>query len=181
MSALKLAVPEVPKAPELIPVFTFNLKLASDPASIYANNESDKTLNLATIANGEVKTVPNKLGLELDIHSIYGTDDLNIKNSVSTASLDCKLYGKTANGSGVFIYYPGKVQLDETSVSVFTKKTKEAAIEDSYVTCNPTFYFDDKVEDKYKWVLKENFFARGRFGRDEDDVLYVQYYVYVVR
>ena len=39
----------------------------------------------------------------------------------------------------------------------------------------------DKVEDKYKWVLKENFFARGRFGRDEDDVLYVQYYVYVVR
>ena len=109
MSALKLAVPEVPKAPELIPVFTFNLKLASDPASIYVNNESDKTLNLATIANGEVKTVPNKLGLELDIHSIYGTDDLNIKNSVSTASLDCKLYGKTANGSGVFIYYPGKV------------------------------------------------------------------------
>lgn len=82
MSALKLAVPEVPKAPELIPVFTFNLKLASDPASIYVNNESDKTLNLATIANGEVKTVPNKLGLELDIHSIYGTDDLNIKNSV---------------------------------------------------------------------------------------------------
>ena len=36
-------------------------------------------MNLATIANGEVKTVPNKLGLELDIHSIYGTDDLNIK------------------------------------------------------------------------------------------------------
>ena len=66
-------------------------------------------------------------------------------------------------------------------LSLFSQKTKEAAIEDSYVTCNPTFYFDDKVEDKYKWVLKENFFARGRFGRDEDDVLYVQYYVYVVR
>ena len=44
--------------------------------------------------------------------------------------------------------------------SPFSKKTKEAAIENSYVTCNPTFYFDDKVEDKYKWVLKENFFAR---------------------
>ncbi|EMG46803.1 hypothetical protein SBY92_005285 [Candida maltosa Xu316] len=181
MSELKLSLPEIPASPELIPVFTFNLKLAGDPASIYVNNEADKSLNLATIANGEVKTVPNKLGLELDITSIYGTDDLNIKNSVATASLDCKLYGKTANGSGVFIYYPGKVQLNDASVAVISKQSQEATIADSYVTCNPTFHFDDKVEDKYKWVLKENLFGRGRFGRDADGVLYVQYYVYVVR
>ncbi|EER31785.1 conserved hypothetical protein [Candida tropicalis MYA-3404] len=182
MSALDLPVPEVPKTPELVPVFTINLKLANDPAPIYSSEKTDLTLNLATIINGDVKTVPNKFGLELDIDSLYGTDNLNVKNSANTAYLDCQLFGKTPNGSGVRIYYPGRVQLTQPSTDVFAKKSQGATVEESYVTCNPTFFFDDKVEDKFRWVEKENLFGKGRFARSPSDgALYVQYYVYVVR
>lgn len=181
MSGLKLALPSAPKQPQLIPVLTFNLKLASDPVPIFTNSQIDKTLNLATITQGEVKTVANDLGLKLEIDQIYGTDDLNIKNSVSTSYLDCKLYGKTPNGSGVFIYYGGRVQLDAASVGVLSGKNKEASVEESYVTCNPVFTFDDSVEEEYKWVLKENLIGKGRFGRDNNGDLYVQYYIYVIR
>ncbi|WLF77816.1 hypothetical protein PVL30_001536 [Lodderomyces elongisporus] len=181
MSALKLALPEIPQQPELVPVLTFNLKLASDPVHIYTNSQIDKTLQLATLVAGEIKTVENKFNYKLDISDIHGTDDLNVKDSVATASLDCKLYGKTPNGTGVFVYYGGRVQLNSASVDVLSNKTKAASIEDSYVTCNPTFFFDDKVEEEYKWVLKENLIGKGRFGRDEDGTLYVQYYIYVIR
>ncbi|KAI3403881.1 hypothetical protein KGF56_003311 [Candida oxycetoniae] len=181
MSVLKLPLPAVPQPPQLIPVLTFNLQLSPDPVRIFTNSQIDKTLNLATVVNGEIKAVENKFGYKLDINQIYGTDDLNVKDSIGAANLDCKLYGKTPNGSGVFIYYGGKVQLDEASVGVMSKRTKEASIEESYVTCNPTFTFDDKVEEEYKWVLKENLFGRGRFARDDEGALYVQYYIYVVR
>lgn len=181
MSDLKLAVPPIPKQPQLVPVLTFNLRLASDPVPIFTNSQIDKTLNLATITNGEITAVENDFGFKLEINQIYGTDDLNIKNSVSTSYLDCKLYGKTPNGSGVFIYYGGRVQLDDASVGVLSGKTKEASVDDSYVTCNPVFTFDDSVEEEYKWVLKENLIGKGRFGRDDDGNLYVQYYIYVLR
>ncbi|EGW34924.1 uncharacterized protein SPAPADRAFT_53310 [Spathaspora passalidarum NRRL Y-27907] len=179
--SLNLALPGIPKPAEFIPVFTFNLKLASDPTSIFSDPASDKALSLATVSSGEVKTVANSLGLEFEVVDISGWDDLSLKISASTNSLDCKLYGKTPSGAGVFIHYGGKVQLTESTINVVTKKTQVASIEESYVTCNPTFQLDEAVEDKYKWVLKENFFGRGRFGRDDDGTLYVQYYVYVIR
>ncbi|RCK55965.1 hypothetical protein Cantr_05165 [Candida viswanathii] len=181
MSEIKAALPDIPKPAEWIPVFSFNLELAGEPANIFEAGSADLTLNLATIKNGAVKTVPNKLNLELEIDSIYGTDELSVKNSTNTALLHCNLYGKTPSGTGVKIFYPGKVQLTAPTVAVLSKQSQGAAIEESYVTCNPVFYFDDKVEDKYKWALKENFFGRGRFVRSQDGVLHVQYYVYVLR
>lgn len=181
MSSINLSVPPIPAAAEFIPVFTFNLKLAQDPTLIYTDASADKSLTLAHIADGEVSTVPNSLGLELDVTGLTGTDDLSVKISANTASLDCKLYGKTANGSGVFIHYGGKVQFNDASVAVLLKKSQTASIEDSFVSNTPTFQFDEGVEDKYKWVLKEHFFGRGRFARDNEGVLYVQYYIYLVR
>ncbi|KAG5422030.1 hypothetical protein I9W82_001123 [Candida metapsilosis] len=181
MTELKLAVPAIPKQPQLIPVLTFNLKMVSDPVPIFNNSQIDKSLSLATIAQGEIKTVENDLGLKLEVNQIYGTDDLNVKNSVNTSYLDCKLYGKTPNGSGVLVNYGGRVQLEGATVAVVSKEKKEASIEESYVTCNPTFTFDDSVEEEYKWVLKENLIGKGRFGRDDDGVIYVQYYIYVIR
>ncbi|RLV92141.1 hypothetical protein JA1_003467 [Spathaspora sp. JA1] len=179
--SLNLALPGVPKPAQFIPVFTFNIKLTGDPVQIFSDPAADKALSLATIASGEVRTVENPLGLEFDVDNITGWDDLSLKISASTNSLDCKLYGKTPNGAGVFVHYGGKVQLTQPTIDVVTKKNKVASIEESYVTCNPTFQLDQSVEEKYKWVLKENFFGRGRFGRDDEDNIYVQYYIYVIR
>lgn len=172
---------EVPTTPKLVPVFVINLKTSYDPEAIYVNSTTDKTLQLATLSDGEIKTVPNPLGFELDVSGIHGFDDLTSKPSHGATILDCKLYGKTPNGSGVYVKYAGVVQFLEATVKVLTKEEKLSRFEDGYITCNPFFEFDDKVEDKYKWVLKENIIGKGRFVRDSDDVIYVQYYAYVLR
>ncbi|KAI5955814.1 hypothetical protein KGF54_001316 [Candida jiufengensis] len=181
MSTILKQLPNFPTQPKLIPVLTFNLKLKSDPQHIYTNTKIDKTLNLATIENGEIKSIDNEFGFQLLVNEIFGTDDLNINISINTAYLDCKLYGKTPNGSGVKVNYGGRVQLTKPSVDVITNKSKEATIDESFVTCNPSFIFDDSVEEEFKWVLKENLIGKGRFARDDDDNLYVQYYIYVIR
>ncbi|CAI5757577.1 unnamed protein product [Candida verbasci] len=173
-------LPEIPST-KLIPVFTINLKLKHDPLNIYSSNESNNTLNLAIIETGEIKTVKNELGLQFELNEIFGTDDLLIKNSIETASLDCKLYGKTPKGNSVFIHYGGKVQLNEESVDIISEKKRDSDISKSYVTCNPTFKFDENLESEYKWIEKENFIGRGRFVRDENGSLYVQYYIYIIR
>ncbi|KAI5966272.1 uncharacterized protein KGF55_000581 [Candida pseudojiufengensis] len=176
-----LSLPEVP-SPKLIPVLTFNLKLKSDPKLIYTNTIIDNTLNLATITEGEIRAIEgNELGFKFQINDIFGTDDLNIKPSINTAYLDCKLYGKSPNGSGVKIIYGGKVQLNKASIDVLDGSSSSASIAESYVTCNPNFIFDDSIEEEFKWVLKENLIGKGRFARDNDNNLYVQYYIYVIR
>ncbi|KAK6457787.1 uncharacterized protein RJT20DRAFT_125641 [Scheffersomyces xylosifermentans] len=173
--------PSVPTTPKLIPVFTINLKFEKDPDNIFENSQVDKALSLARLINGEIKTVENQLGFELEAVGITGFDDLNARPSLGAATLDCKLYGKTPNGAGVYITYGGVVQFTEASTSVISGKSNTSEIDDSYVTCNPSFQFDSKVEDKYKWVLKENLFGKGRFVRGSDGVLYVQYFIYVFR
>ena len=172
---------EVPATPKLVPVFVINLKISNDPEAIYANSTTDKVLQLATGSEGEFRTVPNSLGLELDVSGIHGFDNLTYKPSHGATFLDCKLYGKTPNGSGVYIKYGGVAQMLEATVKVLTKQEKISRFEDGYITCNPFFEFDDTVEDKYKWVLKENIIGKGRFVRDSDDAIYVQHYAYILR
>lgn len=173
--------PLLPTAPKPVPVFTFNLKLAGEPSLIFVSKEQDKALSLATIADGEIRTVENELGLEFDVSGITGFDDLNARPSVNAATLDCKLYGKTGSGAGVYVRYGGVVQFLEPSLLVMSNQKPTSEFDESYVTCNPTFTFDLNVEEKYQWVLRENFFGKGRFVRDSAGVLHVQYFIYVFR
>lgn len=170
-----------PTTPKLVPVFIMNLKIANDPQAVFHDQQVDKALTLARVINGEVKTVKDNGIGELDVSDITGFDDLSLKLLTNTTRLDCKLYGKVADGSGIYITYPGVVQMRKVTSDVFERKATTSSFDDGYVTCNPSFGFDGTVDDKYKWVLKENFIAKGRFVRDEDDGLYVQYYVYALR
>lgn len=178
--SLPAATPE-PKTPQLTPVFLINLKLGLPPQSVFNAPKSNKALTLATVTEGEITTVPNNLGLELNVTSITGFDDLSTSISENVNTLDCKLYGKTPEGSGVYVTYKGVVQLTQESIDVITNKSQTSNFDDVYVTNNPKFQFDDLVPDKYRWVLKENLFGKGRFLRADDGALCVQYYVYVVR
>ncbi|KAK6202601.1 uncharacterized protein RJT21DRAFT_118672 [Scheffersomyces amazonensis] len=176
----KSIFPALPSTPKLVPVFVFNLRV-EEAIPVLANKATDSSLTLARVVNGEVVTVKNDLGLEFDVKDITGFDDLVGTTSRNVTHLDCKLYGSTANGAGVYITYPGVVRTLPVSTNVLTGAAKHAEIEDGYVTCNPRFRLSDGVEEKFKWVLDENFIGKGRFERDGAGYLYVQYYIYILR
>lgn len=167
--------------PELIPVALLNLKMDGEVQNKLTDTKNNKVSNLACLIGGEVKTVKNKFGFELDIGDITGTDDINVNLETGRGHLSCRLYGNTPNKSGVYVYYTGVVEFGDEINKVISKQETTSDFEKCYVTNNPTFHFDDNVEEKYKWILKENVLGKGRFVRDHDGALYVQYYLYIVR
>lgn len=174
-------VPSLPKNPELEPVFLINLKISGNPENIFSDRNRNKALIFANVESGRITTVKNKFGFELDVEEIHGIDDITNHISDGYNELDCKLYGKTKSGKGVYVTYTGVIQLNQPTVDVLTGQNKDCSIEDAYVTNNPKVQFDEDVEDKYKWAIKENLLGKGRFVRDDQGGLYVQYFVYVVR
>ncbi|KAG7195800.1 uncharacterized protein KQ657_002185 [Scheffersomyces spartinae] len=177
----KVIPTSAPAVPKLVPVFFVNVKTSLDPETIFKKSATNSSLTLATIVNGTVTTVPNDLGLEFELSDIKGYDDLRTNNTIGMARLDCKFYAKTPNGTGVHFTYPGVVHFTDDVLAVLGGKASSCTFEDNYVTNNPKFEFDDTIEEKYKWVAKENFIGKGRFARGEDGALYVQYYTYVLR
>lgn len=173
-------IPPVPQ-PELVPVFFINLKLKDAPQGVFANTTRNKALALAEVVDGSVTTVKNKLGLELEVTLIKGTDDITSHIADAYNELDCRLYGKTPEGAGVYITYRGVIKAYDNTVAVLLGSSSEHGIDESYVTNSPVINFDESVADKYKWAIKETFLGKGRFVRDAEDTLYVQYYVSVVR
>ncbi|PIS54045.1 hypothetical protein CJI97_003743 [Candidozyma auris] len=172
--------PSVPKTPELEPVFLINLKL-KPPAPVFTNKTRDKALTLATVVDGYISTVKNKYGFELEAKEITGFDDITTNIADNYNELDCKLYGKTPEGAGIYITYYGLIKLSEAVLAVLGGNSNASSFEDDYVTSNPRIHFDGDVPDKYKWAIQENLLGKGRFVKDPSGTLYVQYYVYVVR
>lgn len=173
--------PSIPKNPELEPVFIINLKTAENPSLVFNNPVRNKELALARIIDGSISTVQNKYGLELDVEGITGFDDITANLKEGYNELDCKLYGKTPEGAGVYITYYGVLKMSEEIGDVFSSKSSSSSFEEAYVTSNPRIHFDALVADKYKWAIQENLLGKGRFVRDSTGSLYVQYVVYVVR
>ncbi|WPK25985.1 hypothetical protein PUMCH_003327 [Australozyma saopauloensis] len=173
--------PSLPKTPQLTPVFLINLKLGGFPVPIYGDSVKDKLMVLAHVEKGEITTVENSLGLEFNVTDIHGFDDITNQKSQDINELDCKLYGKTPEGAGVYITYYGLIKLFKNTVDVLTKQSMSCPFEESYVTSNPRVTLDELADEKYRWVTKENLLGKGRFVRGPNDSLYVQYYVYVVR
>lgn len=170
----------LPRTPVLVPVFIMNLQL-DEPDSIFSNKPSNKSLSLSKIIHGEVTTLKNKLDLTLEVRLVMGFDDLTSNLDTGEGTLDCKLYGKTPNGSGVYITYGGIVRLSDNSLKVVSNQSMELTFEDSYITCNPKFQFDDCVEEQYRWAEQENLIGKGRFTRNPQGSLYVQFIIYILQ
>lgn len=172
-------VPSVPATPQLTPVFLANCKITIGPS--ITDKVKDKTVNLVPVVDGYIETVKNPFGFELEVQGITGFDDITTHISDNYNTLDCKIYGKTPEGAGVYITYEGVIKLEESLVNVMTGKAKGSRFEDTYLTSNPRIHFDGDVPEKYKWAVSENLIGKGRFVRDANDNMYVQYYVYVIR
>lgn len=176
-----MLTPELPRTPKLTPVFFVNVQLKDAPEPVFSSASKDKAFVVAHVVDGTITTVPNEFGYELNVLGLHGADDITNHTSEGYNVLDCRLYGTTPEGAGVYFTYSGLIKLSAEIGAVLAGQAKAHSIEDSYVTSNPRVQFDDAVADKYRWAVKENLLGKGRFVRDEAGTLYVQYFVYVVR
>lgn len=174
-------IPQIPQAPEVVPVFLINLKLKGAPEQVFANATRNKVLNLAHVVDGAITTIPNKYNLEFDVKDVHGFDDITFHIADGYSELDCKLYGTTPEGAGVSVNYYGAVQMLKPTVDVLTNQSLTSAFEEVQIANNPRVQLDELAADKYKWAIQENLYGKGRFVRDAAGSLYVQYVVHVIR
>ncbi|GMG59146.1 unnamed protein product [Ambrosiozyma monospora] len=167
--------------PTLKPVLFFHIE-ANEPEMAMANKQSN--LTHVPITGGFVKSLDSKLPFDYEI--LHGSDDItSFADSPVVGHLDCKLFlkskskSKDSNGKDgdkkAFVYYTGVVRFEDAVNGVIGKTTDTMDFEDGYVTCHPIFTVESEDE---KWVKEINFLGKGRFVRDANGKLCVQYYVY---
>lgn len=168
---------QLPKVPELTPVFIINVKAGEfNPA--LSSKLLGKDIMYVPVINGTIKSLENKFGYKFEASGLSGHDKITVTHDHGQ-HLDCILAGKTPNGSPVFFHYPGLGMPNEKLAAFQSGESDVADFDDFYLYSNPEFELSDSVEEEYKWVSSKRFLAKGRFIKDESGV-YVQYVVYVV-
>lgn len=170
-----MSTEEALKYANLKPAFFVQLDLA-DPKPVLSNKSLSEVIVM--VEGGYSKTLSPKYPFDLTID--FGWDTLTTQTaSPETTALDCHLYAKTKDGKNVHITYTGVVVASEKQVDVITNKSKGHAFEESYVTMHPTVRVDEGVEAE-SWITKKNLLGRGRFTRNSEGKLGIDYYVYVL-
>ncbi|ODQ78502.1 hypothetical protein BABINDRAFT_168237 [Babjeviella inositovora NRRL Y-12698] len=137
-----------------------------------------QNLVVVKLTGGSVKSLDTNYPFETEI--LFGFDDLSTAAGATRTTLDCKIYLRTPSGAGVYMTYSGVVEMAGKAAAIAGNQGEShMEFEEGYITANPKFTLDGKVEEEYKWVNDEIFIARGRFLRDTEGKLKVQYYVYI--
>ena len=168
----------VAPAPEFVPVALLSLTLG-EANVVFRNKEYAKGIDYIEVKDGSITTVKNDLGLEFEVKDIIGNDKVTHDLVTGTTILDVNLFGKTANGSGVHITYPGIARISDKVAGVLGGKGTFSDF-DEYIHITPTFRFCSTAEEKFKWAASTYFTGKGRFLRD-DAGFYVQYYLYAAK
>lgn len=167
---------EVAKFGQLKPTFMIHLELA-EPQPFVSNARGTETVVM--VKKGYTKTLSPEFPMDLEI--TLGWDILRtFVDKPGVSILDCDLFGKSStSGAGVHIWYDGVVQMTETALAVIRGESKGFEVDEGYVTCHPTFQFGDESAPE-AWSNGKNFLGKGKFLRDEQGALQIEYYVYVL-
>lgn len=159
----------------LKPAFFIHLNV-DEPQFVYSNQSG--SLTLVKINDGYTKSLDPELKFDTEI--IAGWD--NLTTSVTTnnevTTLDCQVFLKAKNGQ-IHMKYSGVVVPNDKTAAIFNKTSKTTTFDDAYVTAHPTFELDEKLVDE-KWVKSKNLLGKGRFIRNEDNSLAVEYNFYYI-
>lgn len=169
----------LPQPPKLVPIAMLTLEV-EDPDSIYTTKASNRSLSFCKVINGKIFTIPNKSGKTLEVNKLHGADNLTSYLDTGVSTLACRLYGVTPKGSGVYVEYGGIVKLSDRTLKVVSNQENTLSFEDSSITSNLKFEFDDSAEDEFKWASQESLIGKGRFTRDSKGKLYVQYIIHTI-
>ncbi|ODV59224.1 DUF3237 domain-containing protein ASCRUDRAFT_113817 [Ascoidea rubescens DSM 1968] len=166
-----------PPIPTLKPVIFINI-IVDEPSVVYSNDTT--SLTYVNIKGGYTKSLDNDLPFDCDI--IAGTDHITSINGISNppvSNLDCRILLKSKkNGGGIEMKYSGVVQINKAIADVFSKASSTMEYTDGYLSNSPYFLLDGSCADE-KWVSNQNFIGKGRFVRDQQGNLTVQYYIYI--
>ncbi|GMM29382.1 hypothetical protein DAMA08_021270 [Martiniozyma asiatica (nom. inval.)] len=163
------------QTPALKPLLFFNIR-CKDPKDVYTNDSLSQ--KHVAIVGGFVVSLDDSY--KFDAKILHGGDDITFYTSdPSTGHLDCSMYlqfNDDANQIGL-VTYSGLVKFEGKTADVVSSTASEMTFEEGYVTSHPIFKLNGDLKDE-SWVLNHNMIGKGRFVRDKDNVLHVQYYIY---
>ncbi|ODV84646.1 hypothetical protein CANARDRAFT_200641 [[Candida] arabinofermentans NRRL YB-2248] len=159
--------------PSIKPILFFHLD-AEEPEQIFSTKSS--SLTNVKVKSGYVKSLDESKPFEAKV--VRGSDDISFDPAnPATGHLDCRLYLSIDGVTKGFVQYSGVVQFEGKVAEVVGKQTSHMEFSEGYVTCHPRIHLDDSVTE-FKWLEDINYIGKGRFIRDEEGGLKVQYYVY---
>ncbi|CCH43358.1 hypothetical protein BN7_2906 [Wickerhamomyces ciferrii] len=159
------------------PAFFIHLE-AEEPEQIY-NNEAG-SLTLVKVKGGYTKTLDPAYPFDTEV--TFGIDNLTTSTARdgSIQNLDCQLYLKSkVNGGGIHFTYSGVVQQNEKSLAVITNQSKDLSFTDTYLTNHPKAVLSKENKEE-SWITGKNLLGKGRFIRNENGTLCVEYNVFVL-
>ncbi|OBA22485.1 hypothetical protein METBIDRAFT_40579 [Metschnikowia bicuspidata var. bicuspidata NRRL YB-4993] len=170
----------IPATPKLVPVFSMKLQLLGAPQALFTDSSKKAVSNMAIVATGQITTIKNDLGFELDVFDMAGYDNITAHLEKGYNELDAHIHGKTSAGEDIRVDYYGISQSLPGLDAVLAGKATSHSFEDSYLTNSPRFSFTAPPPENLKWLEKENLIGKGHF-LVEDEKVFVEYFVYVVR
>ncbi|QPG75856.1 hypothetical protein FOA43_003240 [Brettanomyces nanus] len=154
-------------------------EIAKEPITAYSNESA--LMQHVPLTGGFVKSLdPENFPFDAVIEE--GGDDITLREGIpNIGHLDCNLYLRFKDDptKRAYINYSGIVHLDGTSGEIIGKKKTGMSFQEGYVTCHPQFYVSEDCKAE-RWVDRKNFLGKGRFLRDDNGVLKVQYWLYIL-
>ncbi|VEU22870.1 DEKNAAC103956 [Brettanomyces naardenensis] len=168
-----------PDAANLRPVIFID-EIAKEPTVAYSNESSE--MQHVPLTGGFVKSLdPEHFPFDAVIEE--GGDDITFLEGIpAVGHLDCNLFlrFKDDPSKRAYVNYSGIVHMGGVSGEIVgEKKSTKMSFQDGYVTCHPKFFMSKNCKAE-RWVDSKNFLGKGRFLRDENGVLKVQYWLYAL-
>lgn len=167
-----------PSTAPLRPVIFID-EVAKEPIVAYSNEST--AMQHVPLTGGFVKSLDEE-NFPFDAVIEEGGDDITFKEGIpNIGHLDCNLYLRFKDDpkKRAYVNYSGIVHMDGASGEIVGKQKSTMTFEEGYVTCHPQFYISADCK-KERWVDSKNFLGKGRFLRDENGVLKVQYWLYAL-
>ncbi|ODQ65280.1 hypothetical protein NADFUDRAFT_70779 [Nadsonia fulvescens var. elongata DSM 6958] len=160
--------------PQLKPAFHIVID-AEEGVPSFANHKGQQTY--IGIKGGYTKTLDPEFPFDITIS--HGSDDLLTSNTSKNKAtiLDCKVYG-TLNDekkTPVQIKYSGLVHFQDKVAAIANNQVNSMDWLDGYATCHMNI--DIAPGTSAEWVNDWNLVGRGRFFRDSNGGLHVEYIV----
>jgi hypothetical protein len=167
---------DVSKFASLKPAFFFHLDL-EEPKSFVNNAKGTETVVM--IKKGYAKSLSPEY--PLDVEFDLGWDILRTTvDKPGVTTLDCDVFGKSkVNGAGIHLWYDGVVIMNEKAVAVIAGESDGFEVDEAYVTNHPSFQIGAEGEQE-SWANGTNFLGKGKFLRDAEGKLQIEYYVYAL-
>lgn len=149
---------------------------AEEPQTAYSNEST--FMQHVPLKGGFIKSLDPKYPFDAVITT--GGDDITFQTGVpNVGHLDCNVFltFKDDPEKKAYINYSGICRMEGKIAEIVGGKETIMGFQDGYCTCHPKFFMSENTKAE-RWVDNKNFIAKGRFLRDANGGLKVQYWVY---